>query len=290
MKSDVFLDSNQAVSLVISKLIKWSQVLISHIPNFILAVLIILCFLGVSRFTTKYLKRKIKSSYLNLPLQSLILALARFTILCAGFFFALSILGLDKLVLSLLAGVGIIGIALGFAFRDLAANIISGIFMAINEPAKYGDWISIKEFSGTLVQINLRDMVIRTGDGEIVRIPNKDYMAGAIRNLNSYGQRRVIVEFEISVQDDFNQIQSMLLQSLLDCEEILQDPAPNIVFEGFIENRMRYKLQAWIQYPETSFLEVKKKLAHFIKDLKVKKIITPIYFKKCCTSSAEQSK
>lgn len=77
-------------------------------------------------------------------------------------FAALSVLQLDKAVTSILAGAGILGLALAFAFQDIAANFISGIFISFSSPINIGDIVKIKDYMGKVEEINLRDTVIRT--------------------------------------------------------------------------------------------------------------------------------
>ena len=83
-------------------------------------------------------------------------------ILGIGLFAALSVLNLDGTVTSLLAGAGIIGLALGFAFQDIAANFISGVLLSTRHPFGIGDIIETNDFFGTVQKLNLRNTIILT--------------------------------------------------------------------------------------------------------------------------------
>ncbi len=272
------INSTEVVEIIMLKLLAWMRVFVTHIPNIVLEILILIFFYFFSKVGTNFFRERLKSSKtLNLALQSLLVSILKTGLILLGIFLALTVVGLEKLILSLLAGVGIIGLALGFAFRDLAANIISGIFMAVNEPAKYGDWISLKDVSGTLIRINLRDMVIKTADGEIVRVPNKDYMSNSITNFNSLGQRRISIEFDIRFEDDFARIKNELLDKISQIPEIIDTPQASVTFEKFSQSTVTYKLQCWINYPKSSFLETKTQAAQVIKNLMSNKTIGTLY-------------
>ncbi len=92
-------------------------------------------------------------------------------VIALGFLFALSIVNLDKTVTSILAGVGVIGLALGFAFQDIAANFISGLFMASNKPFQIGDIIEVEGITGKVTAIKLRTTEMKTFQGNDVIIP-----------------------------------------------------------------------------------------------------------------------
>ncbi|WP_439556631.1 mechanosensitive ion channel domain-containing protein, partial [Dyadobacter sp.] len=84
------------------------------------------------------------------------------------------VLGLDKTVTSLLAGAGVLALALGFAFQDLTTNFISGAFIAIQRPIKVGDIIETNGFTGKVLSIGLRSVKLDNFAGQHVELPSKD--------------------------------------------------------------------------------------------------------------------
>jgi len=103
----------------------------------------------------------------------------------------LSILKLNTAVTSILAGAGIIGLALAFAFQDIAANFISGIFISFRRPLRVGDIVKVKDYMGKVEEINLRDTILRTFQGQTVIIPNKEVFQNPIENFSRLGKRRI---------------------------------------------------------------------------------------------------
>ena len=79
-------------------------------------------------------------------------------------FIALALLKLDKAVISVLAGVGIVWLALGFAFQDIAANFVAGFIMAVKRPFKAGDLVEVHGHRGRVQSVNLRSTELETLD------------------------------------------------------------------------------------------------------------------------------
>jgi small conductance mechanosensitive channel len=140
-----------------SKLETWGLKGLETLPNLIVAVLVIL----VSGLTAK-LVRKLVTGLLArtptpVPVRNLISAFAGVTTVGAGLLIALGVLGLEKTVTSLLAGVGIVGLALGFAFQDIAANFMAGLLMSFRRPIQVGEIIETQDFFGIVGGERLRE-------------------------------------------------------------------------------------------------------------------------------------
>ncbi|MBD3239889.1 MAG: mechanosensitive ion channel, partial [Chitinivibrionales bacterium] len=132
---------SSAFELLTEKLASWLEQSILILPNLAVALLV-MALAGVVGIVVHRLSKRILSRFLrNLSLVSFLSTLARLCVLVAGAIVALNVLQLEKAVLSVLTGVGILGIALGFAFQDMAANFISGIALVLRDdkPFKVGD-------------------------------------------------------------------------------------------------------------------------------------------------------
>jgi small conductance mechanosensitive channel len=118
--------------------------------------------------------------------------------------FCIGCLGLDKTVTSLLAGAGVLALALGFAFQDLTTNFISGAFIAIQRPIKVGDVIETNGFTGKVLSIGLRSVKLDNFEGQQVELPSKDIFQKPIVNFTNSGERRVQMEGSIGYKDDLS--------------------------------------------------------------------------------------
>ncbi|WP_262892646.1 mechanosensitive ion channel family protein [Hymenobacter qilianensis] len=130
-------DFSNTLNLVTDKLVAWAEQFVVMLPNLVVAVLLLTVTIFAARLVKRLATRFLPRVSHSVTINSLIATLVYFVVLLFGLFFVLSVLNLDKTVTSLLAGVGIIGLALGFAFQDIAANFISGIIIAIQRPSTW---------------------------------------------------------------------------------------------------------------------------------------------------------
>lgn len=135
------LEFHHAFDLMSRKLTGWVQQFILLLPNLLIALLILV----VTFFAARLVRREVTNLLGRVSgsgtLNNLVVTMCYVGVLLVGMFFTLEVLSLDKNLTSLLAGVGIIGLALGFAFQNIAANFISGIIIAVQRPFMVGDVI-----------------------------------------------------------------------------------------------------------------------------------------------------
>lgn len=165
-------------------------------------------------------------------------------------FTGLSILKLDKAVTSILAGAGIVGLALAFAFQDIAANFISGIFISFRRPLKVGDIVSIKDYMGKVQEINLRDTVILTFQGKIVIIPNRDVFQNPIENYSILGKRRFDLEVGVSYNDDLEKAAQLAIDAVRNIEGISADDEVTLFYKEFAESSINFTIRIWCNSSE----------------------------------------
>ena len=232
--------------LLVKKMDHWwiSGVLI--IPNLILSILILVIFyIGarlIRKFSYSFFHRITKKEFLS----HLISTTLNFITIVVGIFVALDILQLDKAVSSLLAGAGIIGLALGFAFQDLTANFISGIFLAFKKPFVVGDTIDTGGMIGIIEDIELRSTVMRTFEGLHIIIPNKDIFQKAIVNYSLTNQRRVEFEFSVSLNHDLGEIENLTRECIEKIDYIDREKEREIFYTGFGDNQVKLMVRFWI--------------------------------------------
>ena len=85
-------------------------------------------------------------------------------------------------VAPLIAGLGVTGFILGFAFQESLGNLASGLMIAINEPFKIGDYVIVAGLEGTILKVDMMATVLATGDNKTVSIPNSSVVAAQIVN------------------------------------------------------------------------------------------------------------
>ena len=196
------MDINNALELIKEKLSAWMRELIRLLPNIILAAIVFVIGLYIARFIRKIAGKLIAKISHNATLNNLFASVVHIIFIGITLFTVLSILHLDKAVTSVLAGAGIIGLALAFAFQDIASNFISGIFISFRKPLHIGDIVKIKDYMGKVEEINLSDTTIKTFQGQMVIIPNKDVFQNPIENYSLLGKRRIDLIVGVSYGED----------------------------------------------------------------------------------------
>ncbi len=182
----------------------------------------------------------------NEALVSLVSSLTRIIIFTTGLFFALGILGLDKTVTSLVAGAGVLALAIGFAFQDLTTNFISGAFIAIQRPIKVGDIIETNGFTGKVKSINLRSVIIDNLAGQQIEIPSKDIFQKPITNFTYSGERRVQIECGISFTEDLGLIEKISLQAIQSLGFLSSTRQVDFSYTKFGTSTIDFQVQFWI--------------------------------------------
>ncbi len=250
------MDVNDAYRLVVAKLTRWLNELVRLIPNILLAAVILVIGIFVARYVRKVALNLFKKMIHNKTIHSLLASIVYFTFLGIIIFTVLSILQLDKAVTSILAGAGLLGLALAFAFQDIAANFISGIIMSLRKPMKVGDVVLVQSYMGKVEEINLRDTVIRTFQGQMVIIPNKEIFQNAIENFSMLGKRRSDIVIGVSYGDDLRKVKEIALAAVGDLEHLSPDDPTTLYFGEFGDSSINFTIRIWIKSPEQkAFIE-----------------------------------
>lgn len=244
--------------LLLEKLISWYEIAIKSIPNLIAALVVFFIFLILAKVTRKVSKELLPKISKNKAVTNLLNTISYFSVLAIGLFIALEILNLDKTVTSILAGAGVIGLALGFAFQEIASNFVSGILIAFREPYKLGDIVEVDNFFGEITAINLRTTSITTFQGLEVLIPNKYMFTKPFINLTTTPQRRIDLTIGVSYGDDLEKVEKVVTKALENVQDRINDQEVEVFFKEFGSSSIDLSARVWVQYPgNQTFLKAK---------------------------------
>ncbi len=234
------------IDLIKTKLEGWLTGFVKLLPNLVLAVLIFTVFFFVSKFLRRIIYRFLLKFSDKPAISELFSSIIYIIFLFAGLFISLELLHLEKTISSLLAGAGIIGLALGFAFQDLTANFISGVFIIFRKPFDVGQIIDTNGFNGTVEEIKLRSTTLRTNDGLHVMLPNKDIFQKPITNYSLSGDRRIDLTLTLPVKTDTGQLEGKIIKSLTDLPGIKKDKKPEVYFSDYTGDEIKVEIACWI--------------------------------------------
>jgi len=243
----------------------WIETLVLMTPNLLLAILVVVVFGIGSRYVRKLSLNLLGRVSDNEAVNSLIATILRLGVLAMGLFFALSIVKLDKTVTTLLAGVGVIGLALGFAFQDLAANFIAGVFMAVRKPFRIGDIIESNGYMGKVTEISLRSAVIRTFDGQKIVLPNRLVFENPLKSY-SMGQRRIDLGVGVSYGDDLQKVEDVTLIAVKNLPMVDRERPVDLYYEGFGDSSINFIVRFWVEFKQqTDYLKARSEAIKAIK-------------------------
>ena len=236
-----------AVELIEDKLVGWTKAFIQMLPNLALAALIVVLGALLARLARSLTHKLLGKAIPSTTLLRLVGNSIYLLVIMMALFAALSVLHLDKTVTSILAGAGIIGLALGFAFQDIAANFISGILMAVQRPVRVGELIETGDHFGTVERIDLRTMELRNQQGIQVIIPNKDVFQNALMNYTRNGIRRIDLQVGISYGEDLERVERITMAAVKAVDGVLADKPVEHYYIEFADSSINYEMRFWIE-------------------------------------------
>ena len=144
---------------------------------------------------------------------------------------------------------GISGVAIGFAFRDILQNFLAGILILLTEPFRIGDQIVAGSFEGTVEDIQTRATFIKTYDGRRVVIPNATVFSQSVVVNTAYPQRRLQYDVGIGYGDDIERARGLMLEAMRSVESVLDDPRPDVLVVDLAGSSVNLRARWWIAPP-----------------------------------------
>lgn len=239
----------EIISLINDKLQAWAEAAVSMVPNLILAVLIVVLAMLLGKILSRLVEGVLHKYSDNEAATRILRSLTYVAILAFGMFVAMGVLQLERTVTSLLAGVGVIGLALGFAFQEIASNFVAGILIAFRKPYQLDDIIEIESWQGQVTGINLRTTSITTFQGLEVIIPNKTMFTTPFINYTTTPQRRIDLKVGVSYGDDLEKVERVSREALQDVTGRIESEEIGIYFQEFEDSSINFVAQVWIEYP-----------------------------------------
>lgn len=241
-----------AINKLFEKLEGWLNNVIDMVPNVIIALIVFLFFYLLSKWigllVTNLLGKLSKGKPIDKPINKLIARLISISIIVAGVFFALGLMHLDKTVTSLLAGIGIIGLALSFAFQHTAANILSGLIISIRSSVHLGDLIDSNGAFGNVLRVGLRSTQILNVKGQHVDIPNRLLLDSSYKEYSKTGFRRIDIIGKINFRENLDEIRQKAEKRMMKFDFLYEEKSPNMVYNEIHKEKVDFTLRVWMKF------------------------------------------
>jgi small conductance mechanosensitive channel len=248
-RADIIMEMTQAS---FDKLIDWFTV---FLPKLFLAIVVFALAVYAAKLTARLVKRALELRKTDPELVLLLSRVSQWMIIIFGLIVALQ--QVDFNVSSFVAGLGIVGFTLGFAFQDIAKNFMSGVMLLIQQPFDIGDAIEVNGFGGSVTQIEIRSTTLLTWDGKHVVIPNIEVYTSSITNYSRSPKRRLKLELGVAYDSVLEQVTTVIKEAFKRIEGVVQDdPAPEVVFESFGESSIKLTVYYWVDTTKNGYWEV----------------------------------
>lgn len=210
---------------------------------------------GVGVFITFFLLSRPLSRLLTRPLGLLsesqlirivVRRLVALVIVILGLYFFLRIAGLSQIALAIVSGTGVLGLVVGFAFRDIAENFISSLLLSTHRPFRLGDDIIVDGHRGVVQKVTARGTTLVDYDGNHIQIPNATVYKGVIKNLTANPLRRGQFDVGIGYDSDIVSAQSLGMEIMMANPAVIDDPPPQILIDHLGSATVNLKVYFWV--------------------------------------------
>ncbi len=192
---------------LMDKLQGWLSAIIQNIPNLILAILVMLGSYFIAKYTRKAVLKLIGKRVPQESVANIISKISAIVVVAAGLFLALGILNLGKMLTSLLAGAGVAGLAIGLALQGTLSNTFAGVVISFRKRIQLGNWVETNGFSGEIIDVNLKEFVLKEADNNIVVIPNKMILDNPLKNYSLTTRMRVSLECGVGYESNLEDVE-----------------------------------------------------------------------------------
>jgi small-conductance mechanosensitive channel len=253
---------NQAAELVDPKVSNvWETVnslingFLTLLPNLVIALGMLFVFWLLAkglRRLIQYLTRENASANIGMVIGRV----AYGGMLLLGLLVAVTIAAPSVKPADLLSMLGVGGVAIGFAFRDILQNFLAGLLILLRQPFEIGDQIVFGDYEGTVDQIETRATLIKTYDGRRVVIPNGEIYTESVIVNTAHKARRSQYDIGIGYGDDICEAAQIILAAMQSVEGVLEEPAPDVLTVDLAGSSVNLRARWWTQPARARVVQV----------------------------------
>ncbi|WP_298845269.1 mechanosensitive ion channel family protein [uncultured Roseobacter sp.] len=215
----------------------------------------------VSKLAKLLLANRVRSPFLRVVIARTI----AFPVFLVGLYIVLQVAGLTQLAVSLIGGAGVIGIVIGFAFRDIAENFLSSLILSVRRPFQRGDFIEVAGIMGTVKSMSTRSTLISSVEGNEIHIPNATIFKNVIENYTSSPNRRGDFLVGIGYDATVPEAQEIIMNCLAGHKAVLSDPEPMVLVDELGASTVNIRTYYWFDGHLISAVKLKSALLRAVK-------------------------
>ncbi|KJD36071.1 mechanosensitive ion channel protein MscS [Tamlana sedimentorum] len=248
----------EAFNNLITKLQGWLNAVIQNIPNLILAIVVMVASYFIATYIKKLVLKLVSHKVKQQSIANMIAKISAVVIVMAGLFLSLGILNLSKMLTSLLAGAGVAGLAIGLALQGTLSNTFAGIVISFRKRIQIGNWVETSGYSGEVIDVNLKEFVLKEADNHIVIIPNKTILENPLKNYSLANKMRVFINCGVGYESDLEQVKDLTQKTIANAfSDVKSAEDVEFYYTEFGDSSINYLCRFWIN---TSDLLEKKRV------------------------------
>ncbi len=246
------------------RLFEYVRDILATLPLFAVAVLILLAFWFLGRWVESWntLFEKLTDNRL---IRGVLKQTTRVVLLLLGIFLGLEVMDATALVGAVLGTAGVVGLAVGFAFRDIVENYLASIILSVRQPFRSKDYVEIDGQGGTVIRMGLRDTVLMSSDGNHVTFPNAQVFKSTLINYTRNPMRRFALSVGVGTEVDLKEAARLGIGVLEAMAGVVDDPAPSARVESLGDSNVTLTFYGWVDQGKADYGKAKSEAFRLIK-------------------------
>lgn len=238
---------------------------VRSVPFLLFGLLVLGLSVAAGVMTTRFMRSSLRRRIHAKLLRNVLAGGMGVGVFLVGTYIVLRVSGLTQLALTVVGGTGLIGLAVGIAFRDITENFLASIFLSMQQPFATGDLVEITGITGYVQQLNVRTTVLMNLEGNLVQIPNASVYKNNIQNFTTNANRRGDFVVGIGYDDSINDAQEIALSVLEAHPAVLDDPRPSVLVDSLGKSTVDLRIYFWFDGREHSWLKVRSSIIRLVK-------------------------
>ncbi|MDF1501345.1 mechanosensitive ion channel family protein [Roseisolibacter sp. H3M3-2] len=219
------------------------------LPRVVLGLVVVVLFFLVAKGVRALIRRNAQRRGEHRTLELAIGRLAQVAILVVGVLIAVTAAFPSFTPANLVSTLGIGGVAIGFAFKDIFQNFLAGLLILVTRPFRVGDQIRYKDYEGTVEDIQTRATYLKTYDGRRVIIPNGELYTNSVTVNTAFSRRRWQYDVGIGYGDDVERARTIILDALQQAQDVEPDPKADVIVVELAGSSVNLRARWWTKSP-----------------------------------------
>ncbi|MEM7701757.1 MAG: mechanosensitive ion channel [Pseudomonadota bacterium] len=237
--------SLEPLSILMTQLTEMGRGVIAMLPNIFIAAVLLLITWGFAKFATRIADKLTSGADLRPSLRELIELTVRITIWAIGLLIAVTVLLPNLTLSSIVAGLGIGTVAIGFAFKDVFENFLAGVLLMLREKMRIGDYVECEGVEGKVEHISLRETHIRRLSNELTVVPNSILFKNPVEILTDKDVRRFELIVGVSYDTDLDKASKVIADAVTKSNAIDSDQPVDVFATEFNSSSVDFRVRWW---------------------------------------------